>query len=110
MSGRHDIDYSDHVWVVPKYVREWLGDLSESDVMDFGCGTGATALGMGSFCKSLIGVDIGREYEQVTAIASALDVKVPGNLSFASVEPDLVDVGVKVHCIYSWSVFEQVLL
>ena len=102
------MDYAPYLHKLPRIISDWMGDLSDSVVMDFGCGSGALALGLAPSCKKVFGVEINQKYEDCRAIADSFDLQYPDNLEFIRVEAGQTDIGVEFDCIYSWSVFEHV--
>ncbi|MHB8843603.1 MAG: class I SAM-dependent methyltransferase [Nitrospirota bacterium] len=101
---------------VPGIISDWTNDyggISGKDVMDFGCGEAAAALGIALQYKpkSVIGVDIQSEFERCQRLASeqiGLD-RLPPNLKLYKVPPGKVhDSRDKYDIIYSWSVFEHI--
>ncbi|MDP2370082.1 class I SAM-dependent methyltransferase [Rhodoferax sp.] len=101
---------------LPDIIQGWVGDylkLESSDVLDFGCGEGITALGMARRfnSRSVRGVDIMPDPLQCLPRARqalGLDA-LPQNLSLMQIEPgaQVAEPG-SFDLIYSWSVFEHV--
>ena len=82
-------------------------------IVDFGCGDGATALGVASRVEAaVIGVDLYRSFDRLSGfVATNLGAKeLPPNLSFRQNElgEPLPFEGGSVDLAYSWSVFEHV--
>lgn len=101
---------------LPDIIQGWVGDylkLESSDVLDFGCGEGITALGMAQRfdSRSVRGVDIMPDPLQCLPRArQALGLEaLPQNLSLMQIEPgaQVAEPG-SFDLIDSWSVFEHV--
>ncbi len=101
---------------LPDIIHSWLRKyiaLESSDVLDFGCGEGITALGMARrFNTRLVrGVDIMPDPSQCLSRARevlGLDA-LPGNLSLHQIQPGATfDAPGSFDLIYSWSAFEHV--
>ena len=98
------------------YYKNWLEkhgkEIAGSNVLDFGCGAGLTTVGLSLYChaKSVVGMDIGRDFERVTNHLHEIDdrIEVPNNVLFKQVEP-CGDLGENhFDIIVSWSVLEHV--
>ena len=94
----------------------WLKGLSSNKeplrILDFGCGSGTTALGMAlRYGYDVVGVDISSNMHQLAKNAKTqLGLKeLPKNLSLRQINPgaDLKEFG-RFDAIISWSVFEHV--
>jgi|GEM_PF-1036402 len=101
---------------VPNVISDWLrdhGGLKGRDVLDFGCGEAATALGIALLhgVRRIVGIDIHGGMEKVLTDARVqLGLEhLPDNLEVRRVEPDepLDSIGL-FDVAYSWSVFERV--
>lgn len=118
MSDPKPIDpwFDSHYFFAADTVAQNLGrflSLETSDVLDFGCGDGITALGL---CRhkprSLIGVDLLGSFELLPQKAKeeiGLDA-LPKNLSFVELVENKTLPFPDDHfdAVYSWSVFEHV--
>jgi len=101
---------------VPHVVDHWIseyGTLRGSDVLDFGCGEGVSALGLALNYqpRSVVGVDIMPDPGHCPAVARAcLGLEaLPPNLRLHRVSPgSLHDPRDRFDIVYSWSVFEHV--
>lgn len=105
-----------HFHYAADVVRQWLGeplDLTQSKILNFGCGDGITdlALALRHGATAIHGVDIRKEYAKLPRIAKAqLGLRrVPAALSFETIKPSAPLAGrVQVDGIFSWSTFEHV--
>ena len=101
---------------VPDVFAEWVKDeidLSESTILDFGCGFGLMALGIALRLKprKVVGVDLRPEYEELLGIASAEAGigELPRNLELFTIrEGEDLSARFRFDCIFSWSTFEHV--
>lgn len=101
---------------VPGVIADWMSDhggLSGRDILDFGCGEGATTLGI-ALCygpRRVVGVEILPKIWNALPIAReqiGLEGK-PDNLDLIQVAADAtLDHLGSFDLIYSWSVFEHV--
>ena len=101
---------------LPDIICSWVEDyieVPESDILDFGCGEGITALSFATkhCAKSVVGVDIMpdplRCLDQARRHLNM--VALPSNLQLQQIAPGTdFFVGAKFDLIYSWSVFEHV--
>lgn len=96
--------------------RSWLKgeiNLSESTILDFGCGDGVMALGMALQLepKRVIGVEITPDFDVIRDMAKTqigLEA-LPSNLEFHLVQPNVkLAERFQADCIFTWSVFEHV--
>lgn len=101
---------------VPNVLADWTqahGGLGGKDVLDFGCGEGATTLGVAlNHCpRRVVGIDIlPKIWNAIPNARKHIDLASgPSNLTLKQVEQDsaLDDLGM-FDVIYSWSVFEHV--
>ena len=101
---------------LPDLIRDWTKDhldLEASEVLDFGCGQGITALGMAmrNKARKVSAVDIMPDVKQCLEVAHAqlgLD-NLPSNLALSQISPGQdFDSGRCFDLVYSWSVFEHV--
>ncbi|MFN7141343.1 MAG: class I SAM-dependent methyltransferase, partial [Limisphaerales bacterium] len=96
--------------------RQWLDsrlDLSQSTILDFGCGDGVMALGMALQLqpKRVIGVEITQDFNVLPGMAkSQIGLEaLPSNLELHLVKPNEKLAGrFQADCVFSWSVFEHV--
>ena len=100
---------------VPNVLADWtapIGGLRNKRVLDFGCGEGASALGVALKYKPelVVGTDINSEHEQLAALARAAEgiTHLPDNLFFEEINPGEISTEADFDLIYSWSVFEHV--
>lgn len=101
---------------LPNIIESWVGgsmDIGASDILDFGCGEGLTALAFASRlgARSVAGVDIMPDPLRCLDRARAhLGMEaLPENLDLRQIAPgeDFLP-GRKFDLIYSWSAFEHV--
>lgn len=105
-----------HFHYAADVVRQWLGeplDLTQSKILNFGCGDGITdlALVLRHGATAIHGVDIRKEYAKLPRIAKdQLGLRrVPAALSFETIKPSAALAGrIQVDGIFSWSTFEHV--
>ncbi|MGF7136723.1 cyclopropane fatty-acyl-phospholipid synthase-like methyltransferase [Paraburkholderia sp. EB58] len=101
---------------IPRVLADWTaeyGGLRNRDILDFGCGEGASSLGI-ALChqpRHIVAIDINPKIWNTLPNAKkniGLD-DAPGNLLLKQVDADtpLDDLGM-FDVIYSWSVFEHV--
>lgn len=111
-----DEDFRAKFIKLPGIIQEWVREhlvLEGSDVMDFGCGEGITALALALKLKArqVVGIDIMPDIERCLPKAQAqlgLE-RLPENLTLYRVEPGhLHDHHDRFDLIYSWSTFEHV--
>lgn len=101
---------------VSNIFRDWISpvlDLSQSTILDFGCGEGVMSLGMALRMNpvKVFGVDIVSEFTVLPAMARAqigLEA-MPENVHFQAIKPNakLAD-SFRADCIFTWSVFEHI--
>jgi 2-polyprenyl-3-methyl-5-hydroxy-6-metoxy-1,4-benzoquinol methylase len=111
-----DQAFDDRYRKLPDIIRSWTADwmkLESSDVLDFGCGEGITALGMARRfnAQSVLGVDIMPDPSQCLRRAEEVLglTELPGNLSLKQIRPgEMLGERANFDLIYSWSVFEHV--
>jgi SAM-dependent methyltransferase len=98
--------------IIHDWVKQNL-DFEKSDVLDFGCGEGITALGIADrfAAKSVFGVDIMPDPQRCLSVAGReLGIaSLPSNLKLRQISPseEFAPHG-SFDLIYSWSVFEHV--
>jgi cyclopropane fatty-acyl-phospholipid synthase-like methyltransferase len=99
---------------LPDVLASWtepVGGLRGKRILDFGCGSGMTALGiaLNHGAELVAGSDINREYEQCAANAREAGLgDLPANLDFETIERGSISRHDEFDFIYSWSVFEHV--
>ena len=111
-----DEAYRTKILTLPKIIAEWMsehGGLAGKDILDFGCGEAAAALGIALHYepRRVVGVEI-QQAELDLCLPHARDQlrleALPGNLSLHCVEPGMLhDPHDAFDLIYSWSVFEH---
>lgn len=105
-----------HFQYAADVVRQWLGeplDLTQSQILNFGCGDGITdlALALRHGAGAIHGVDIRKEYTKLPRIAKEqLGLRrVPAALTFETITPSApLAARMQVDGIFSWSTFEHV--
>jgi len=76
------------------YYTDWLNryenGFSGKRVLDFGCGERLAALGVSMFCgaESVVGVDIGRDFERLPELVHSAGITtIPDSVSFRQIRP-----------------------
>lgn len=101
---------------LPDIIGDWTKDhldLKTSDILDFGCGQGITALGMAMRhnAQSVTAVDIMPDVNQCLEVArTSLGIdSLPANIALSRISPGQdFHSGKLFDLVYSWSVFEHV--
>lgn len=100
---------------VTQRIKDWVEphlDLSQADVLDFGCGEATTALALALMHPQsrIHGIDVDDYFYQLPDMArTQLDIDaLPDNLTFFLAEPGKIPYeDDSMDLIYSWSVFEH---
>ncbi|WP_051261151.1 class I SAM-dependent methyltransferase [Desulfovibrio inopinatus] len=108
--------FLDHFWGAADTAAEWISrfrDLNHTTVLDFGCGDGATALGLvlRHGIEEAVGVDINPSFTHLLTKAShEISINaLPENLAFFHITPgECLASRFCPDVIISWSVFEHV--
>ena len=111
-----DSGFRDRFIHLPDIIADWVSqylNLSKSNILDFGCGQGLTALGFALRygVQSVSGVDIMPEANECLAVASpTLNISsLPDNLLLRQILPgEDIFPDNNFDLIYSWSVFEHI--
>lgn len=99
---------------IPKILSEWVGqylEFSNCDVLEFGCGDAAAALGfVNKFGpRKMVGVEVVPNYVKGLEEARELGYEVPENLDLRLIQAgEIAKPGETFDLIYNWSVMEHV--
>ncbi len=99
---------------LPQTIHDFAGsyvDFAESEVLEFGCGDGAAALGIVNrfHPRKFVGIELVPDFVVGLEEARQLGIEVPEDLDLRLIKPgEMARPGETFDFIYSWSVMEHV--